>query len=56
MTRTSGCGAEPILTKPASAVRGVIFDLFDTLVPFSAHQWDDLTAEMAGALAPAVRG
>lgn len=31
----------------------MIFDLFDTLVPFSAHQWDDLSAEMAGALAPA---
>ncbi|HEY8655542.1 MAG TPA: HAD-IA family hydrolase [Candidatus Limnocylindria bacterium] len=35
------------------AVRGVIFDLFDTLVPFSAQQWDALSAEMAGLLAPA---
>lgn len=31
----------------------MIFDLFDTLVPFSSHQWDALSAEMAGALAPA---
>ena len=30
----------------------MIFDLFDTLVPFSSHQWDALSAEMAGALAP----
>ena len=34
-------------------MRGVIFDLFDTLVPFSPRQWDDLSAQMAGALAPA---
>jgi len=31
----------------------VIFDLFDTLVPFSSDQWDALSAEMATALAPA---
>ena len=31
----------------------MIFDLFDTLVPFSERQWDALSAEMAAALVPA---
>jgi len=34
------------------APRGVIFDLFDTLVPFSISEWDDLSAKMARLLSP----
>lgn len=33
-------------------LRGVIFDLFDTLVPFSISEWDDLSAKMARLLLP----
>lgn len=37
-------------------LRGVIFDLFDTLVPFSISEWEDLSAKMARLLFPSDAG
>lgn len=37
-------------------LRGVIFDLFDTLVPFSSSEWEDLSARMARLLYPSDAG